>query len=267
MKKSSSQIKFHYQYYGNSQKPLILFLHGFLGNGDDWTGVIQYLSQHYYCLTIDLPGHGKTKLTANKDNSFEETAACIIELLNRHKIKKCFLTGYSLGGRLALFLALRNPQYFRKVILESASPGLGTKKEQKERIIHDEKIAKELESGDFNLFLKKWYNQTIFTGLTDHEKFNQLIQKRGIANLEGLAMALRFLSTGKQPSLWDEISQNKIPILLITGEDDIKFQKIGYEMAKLNEFIKVEVVENCSHNVHSQREKEFAHRLFQFFNF
>lgn len=266
MKKILFQIQFHYQFHGNSQKPLILFLHGFLGSGNDWTEVIQYLSQDYNCLTLDLPGHGKTRLTAKEDNSLERTASTLIELLNRQKINKCLLTGYSMGGRIALFLALRYPQYFSKVVLESASPGLRTEKEQKERIAQDEKIARDLESGDLKLFLKEWYSQTLFKGLTDQKNFSQLLERRDESDPGKLAQSLRFLSTGKQPSLWKEINQNKIPILLITGEDDVKFQSIAYEMANLNEFIQVEIVEKCSHNVHFQRPEEFAHRLHQFFS-
>jgi 2-succinyl-6-hydroxy-2,4-cyclohexadiene-1-carboxylate synthase len=265
--KKSPQIQFHYQFQGNSQKPLILLLHGFLGSSDDWTEVIKYLSQHFYCLAIDLLGHGKTKLLTKMNISFEETASSIIEFLDQQNIDKCFLTGYSMGGRLALLLTLRYPQYFRKVVLESASPGLRTEKERQERIIQDEKIAKDLELRDINLFLKKWYEQPIFRGLADHKNYPQLLQKRKDSDLSMLANSLRFLGTGKQPSLWGEIYQNKIPILLITGKDDIKFQNIAYKMAKLNEFIKVEVIAKCSHNVHFQRTGKFAKRLYQFFKY
>ena len=266
MKTLPSTIQFRYQFHGDTQKPLILFLHGFLGSGNDWIEVIQFLLPHYNCLTLDMPGHGETKLIANNNNPFENTASALIEFLDQQKIRKCYLTGYSMGGRIALFLALRYPHYFNKIVLESASPGLRTDKERNERIYQDEKIAQDLESGDFNSFFKKWYNQPIFKGLTDHKNFNQLLQQREKSDFRKLAESIRFLGTGNQPSLWEEINQNKIPILLITGEDDVKFQSIAHEMLKLNEFIQVKVIENCSHNVHFQKSREFAHQLHRFFS-
>jgi 2-succinyl-6-hydroxy-2,4-cyclohexadiene-1-carboxylate synthase len=265
MKTSPPKIKFHHLFHGDLQKPLILFLHGFLGSGNDWIEVIKFLSPHYNCLTLDMPGHGETKLIANSNNSFEGTASALIGFLDQQKIRKCYLTGYSMGGRIALFLSLRYPNYFSKIVLESASPGLHTEKERNERIFQDEKIAQDLESRSFNSFLKKWYSQPIFKGLTDHKNFNQLLQRREKSDFGELAKSLRFLGAGKQPSLWEEINQNKIPILLITGEDDVKFQSIAHEMLKLNEFIQVKVIENCSHNVHFQKPKEFANQLNQFF--
>ena len=266
MKNMLSQIQFHYQFQGDSKKPLILFLHGFLGNGNDWNEVIKIISRHYYCLTIDLPGHGKTTLKKNHDFSFEKTALALIEFLNQLEINKCHLIGYSMGGRIALFLALYYPQYFDKVVLESASPGLCTEREQKERIAQDEKIAQTLETGNYEAFLSKWYSQSLFSGLADNENFNQLLQRREESDPKALAQSLRLLGTGKQPSLWQEISRSKIPILLIIGGEDIKFQSIANDMKKLNQFMQIQVIEKCSHNVHSQKPKEFANRIFKFFN-
>ncbi len=258
-----SQIQFYYRFGGNKNKPTILFLHGFMGSGNDWHDVVKYLSPHYHCLTIDLPGHGKTE--CKRDISFEETAHALIEFVNQQRINQCFLTGYSMGGRLALFLTMRYPQFFNKVALESASPGLRTEKEKRKRIAHDDKIAEELESGDFHLFLRNWYNQALFRGLAGHKKIDQLLTVRMKNDPKRLARALRFLGTGKQPSLWKELGRNCVPILLLVGEDDIKFRSIARQMHELNSFIQVVAIEKCSHNIHLQQPEQFAHYLHRFF--
>lgn len=54
--------QFHYTFTGSSDKPLILFLHGFMGNSHEFDEAITLLSKEFYCLTVDLPGHGKTKI-------------------------------------------------------------------------------------------------------------------------------------------------------------------------------------------------------------
>ena len=43
---------------GKKENPTLVFLHGFLGNVDDWTETISYLKENYYCICVDLPGHG-----------------------------------------------------------------------------------------------------------------------------------------------------------------------------------------------------------------
>lgn len=260
----SSQIQFYYQFSGNKHKPVILFLHGFMGSGSDWDETIKYLSSRYHCLTVDLPGHGKTEYDG--EILFEETADILIESLDQQKIKQCFLAGYSMGGRLALFLTLRYPQYFRKVVLESASPGLRTEKEREERILHEEEIVEKLTSGDFSAFLKEWYSETLFKGLNKHEKFEQLLKARMKNDPKKLTKSLRLLGTGKQPSLWRELKNAQKSILLLVGELDTKFQSIARRMKELNSFIQLEMIENCSHNIHFQQPEQFARHLHQYFS-
>ena len=120
-------FKFHYSFRGNRAKPLILFLHGFMGDNKEFNEIISLLSDQFFSLTVDLPGHGKTRvLGGEKCYMMSNTAEALINLLDQLNVKKCFLVGYSMGGRLALYLNLHFPQYFSKVVIESASPGLKT---------------------------------------------------------------------------------------------------------------------------------------------
>ena len=141
---SLKSYRFHYCFSGNSNRPLILFLHGFMGNSHEFERAISMLNNDFYCLNIDLPGHGKTQVLDDDCYSMAKTAQELISLLDELKVKQCFLVGYSMGGRLALYLTLNFPLYFDKVILESASPGLSTEEERLERVKRDEQIARKL---------------------------------------------------------------------------------------------------------------------------
>jgi 2-succinyl-6-hydroxy-2,4-cyclohexadiene-1-carboxylate synthase len=102
-----------------------------------------------------------------KRKFIECIAKGIIHLLEELKIEKCFLVGYSMGGRLALYLSLYLPGKFIKVILESASPGLATNIERLPIIRSDSQMARKLtiisEKSDFLSFLNNWYYQPIFS--------------------------------------------------------------------------------------------------------
>ncbi len=258
-------FKFHYSYRGNTDKPLILFLHGFMGDSNEFNKAISLLSDQFCCLTVDLPGHGKTRVLGGEEcYTMSNTAHALINLLNQLNIQKCFLVGYSMGGRLALYLNLHFPQRFSKVVLESASPGLKTKRDQLERTQRDFELARQLEQRDFSTFLSSWYNQPLFTSLKKHPDFELLIASRLQNNPFELAKSLRNLSTGCQPFLWEKLNQNQNALLLLVGEYDEKFKAINSEMAKRCQFAKLEIVSDCGHNIHFENTNTFVETI-QFF--
>ena len=99
---SRENYQFYYSLIGNPDKPPILFLHGFMGNIDEFDEAIKLLSDDFCYLKVDLPGHGKTQVLGGDGYyMMANTAHALINLLDELKIAKCFLIGYSMGGRLA----------------------------------------------------------------------------------------------------------------------------------------------------------------------
>ncbi len=131
-----SDLDYQFSYYlqGSKKLPPILFFHGFMGNKDVFADTISLLSDQFYCLAIDLPGHGNTIIKGGDEcYQMDNTALALVEWLDKLTIDQCFLVGYSMGGRLALYLACFFPERFPKVVLESSSPGLKTRREREER--------------------------------------------------------------------------------------------------------------------------------------
>ena len=250
--------QFHYSLTGNNNNPVILLLHGFMGNGSDFIDVIPLLSTKFYCLTVDLPGHGKTQIKGGDENyKMPNTARELINLLDFLKIDKCYLFGYSMGGRLALYLTVNFPWRFEKVILESASPGLKTEKERKRRIFSDFLLANKLETTDFKEFLLNWYNLPLFQSLSQHPNFEKMLERRLQNNPFELAKSLRNMGTGNQPSLWEKLPEVKIPLLLLVGEMDKKFVAINSEMARLLPVVKMQIIPGSGHNIHLENPQAF----------
>jgi len=260
------KIIFNYCFSGNINQPLILFLHGFMGNSHEFDEAISLLSNDFNCLTIDLPGHGKTQVLENDYcYSMAKAADNIINLLDKLKVSQCFLIGYSMGGRLALYLILNYPQRFQKVILESASPGLSTEKERLERVKRDELIARKLErmieKDDFRKFLDNWYKQSIFGNIKNHPQFEQMIENRLQNHPVELAKSLRFMGTGVQPSLWEKLANNQVPLLLLIGKKDEKFIDINTRMTQINQFCELKIIENSAHNIHLEKAAVFVENI------
>jgi 2-succinyl-6-hydroxy-2,4-cyclohexadiene-1-carboxylate synthase len=258
-------FKFHYSFRGNRAKPLILFLHGFMGDSHEFNEVISFLSEQFCYLTVDLPGHGRTRVMGGEEcYTMSNTAHALIHLLDQLNVQNCFLVGYSMGGRLALYLTLHFPQRFSKIVLESTSPGLKTQGDRLERIQRDFELAKKLEETNFSTFLANWYNQPLFASLKNHPGFESLQHSRLQNNPFELANSLRNLSTGCQSSLWDKLQNHKNPLLLLVGEYDAKFIAINSEMARLCPFAQLAIVRNCGHNIHFECPKIFVENVQNF---
>ncbi|MCL1469290.1 2-succinyl-6-hydroxy-2,4-cyclohexadiene-1-carboxylate synthase [Argonema antarcticum] len=260
--------QFNYSLTGSRDNQPLLFLHGFMGSSNDFNNAIALLADQFYCLAIDLPGHGKTKVFGGEDRyTMLNTAQAAIALLDRLNItEKCFLVGYSMGGRLALYLTLHFPDRFAKVVLESTSPGLKTAGEKISRIQRDSQLAKELETGDFKAFLLNWYNQPIFHKLKKHPKFDKLLESRLDNSPLELAKSLRHMGTGSHTYLQYKLEYNKIPLLLLVGEYDDKFKIINEKMLKVSQVANMKIIKNCGHNIHFEDMNLWVRHLKEFCN-
>lgn len=250
---------------GESRNPAVLFLHGFMGSTEDWQGVISALEDRFFCVAVDLPGHGASLGLPEQDHSFEGSARAILELLDRLEIKHATFAGYSMGGRLALYLALRHPERCDGLFLESTSPGLKNEAERRDRRASDEKLVQRLETEDFERFLDNWHRQPLFASLSRHEGLvEELVSKRLNNEPNELARSLRGMGTGSQPSLWDELPSLWVPALAVAGELDEKFVGIACRMASLSPRMRDVSVAGARHNVHVERPAEYLRLLEEF---
>ncbi len=236
-----------------------------MGNCDDYAIVIELLRSHFYCIAIDLPGHGKT-IGFNRDYQFITTATKIIQLLDSLNIYKSALCGYSFGGRLALYLSLEFPDRFQRVILESTSPGLPTVAQRAARIINDELIIDRLTTDNFSDFVTNWYRQPIFIGIESHLDFLKLIQRRINNQPTNLAKSLRYAGLGQQPYLGERLKAFDGQVLLIVGEDDQKFVSLA-KLLDLNcDCTSLSIIPKSSHNVHFQSPYLWVKLVIDFLN-
>ena len=259
--------KYHFNYIlvGDPLRPVIVMLHGFLGSIADWRQMLLEFSMDYYCLAIDLPGHGQTRVEgAESLYTIPGCAAGIIGLLDKLELNQAILLGYSMGGRLALYLAVQYPERWTRLIIESASPGLPGAPEKKERWQEDRKWITALEQGDMQEFVKAWYEQPLFASLHHHPQFAELQRKRGQNDPFEIARSLRGMSAGKQKSLWNKLNEISLPIMMLVGEYDPKYKKIGSEMRQRCPALELRVVENCGHLIHFENPQLYAHYVRQF---
>lgn len=240
-------FQWHYRLEGPEHAPGLLLLHGFMGDQHEWQMLWSPLTQHFRCLAVDLPGHGKTQAS---QFAMEPVAEALVTLIAGLGLRDLRLWGYSMGGRLGLYLLLRYPALWQAAIIESSSPGLPTATEREQRRQTDNQRAHRLETGDFSTFLAAWYQQPLFERLRQHPRFPDILAQRQHNDPRLLARSLREMGTGVQPSLWEALPKLQVPVQALVGQDDHKFIKLAQVMADQQPLIRVTAVPDCGHNVH-----------------
>ena len=231
----------------------MLFLHGFMGRAEDWRGISTGLDERFFRMAVDLPGHGASLGMPRDRYTMGGAARSVLEVLDGDGVDRATLVGYSMGGRLALYLALRHPDRCAGLLLESASPGLEDAGERAVRRRADEEKAARLEGGDLREFLHDWYGQPLFAPLArDEDLLRRTIEGKRRNDPAELAKSLRGMGTGSQPSLWGELPNLRAPALAVAGGLDGKFVGISRRMASINPEIRSAVVPGAGHNVHAE---------------
>jgi pimeloyl-ACP methyl ester carboxylesterase len=105
----------------------LVFLHGLGGSQSTWQVVLGDLVERYRVLAIDLPGHGSSDKgdSATVDYSVESLSAAVAEAIEAFKAGPTLLIGHSLGGAIALQMAVDRPDLVTGVVLIN-SAGLGS---------------------------------------------------------------------------------------------------------------------------------------------
>ena len=109
---------------GDRRFPAVLFLHGFMGSSADWREIMAVIGDQTFRIAVDLPGHGASLGLPPDTYTIEGATRAVIGTLEELEVVRPVLAGYSMGGRLALYLGLRYPERCAGLFLESASPGL-----------------------------------------------------------------------------------------------------------------------------------------------
>ena len=223
------------------------------------------LGDRTFCIAADLPGHGASLGLPPDAYLIEGATRAVIGTLDDLEVVRPVVAGYSMGGRLALYLALRYPERCAGLFLESASPGLKSADERAARRAADESKAKRLESGDFEAFLRDWYRQPLFASLAQDENLlGQTIDARRRNDPGELALSLQGMGTGRQPSLWGELEHLAVPTLAIAGGLDGKYAGISSRMVGINPRIESAVVPGAGHTVHAEAPAAYVSLLERF---
>ena len=235
----------------------IVLVHGFTQTGASWRPVVERLPEAWAVMEPDLPGHGDA---GGLQLDLVGSAARLAELIGH---EPAVVVGYSLGGRTALRLALDRPRAVAGLVLVGATAGIDDPQERIERRAADEQLAERIEADGVEPFLDRWLAQPLFAGLVPEP--DDLASRRA-NTAAGLASSLRSVGTGTMdPPWWDELHRIEQPTLVVWGERDDKFARLGRRLAgSIGPNASTSTIADAGHAAHLERPAEFAALLTRF---
>jgi 2-succinyl-6-hydroxy-2,4-cyclohexadiene-1-carboxylate synthase len=244
----------------------LVLLHGFTGSADTWQPFVERFQATHQVISIELLGHGQSDCPSDPMRyRVERQIDDLTTVLQQLEIGDYDLLGYSMGGRLALHVALVHGARVTGLILESASPGIEPAEERASRIRHDESLATMLDREGIDAFVEYWERLPLFASQISlpAETRLRLRRQRLSSSPIGLAGSLRGFGAGVPEALWDRLHQLP-PTLLMAGESDEKYANLARRMGNLIPESTIAIVPGAGHTVHLEKPDEFAHLVTKF---
>lgn len=215
--------------------PRIVGLHGFGGSGRSWDAVRAELARQGgdpdRLIAPDLRGHGSAaaRRPVDVDHVLDDVAAVVRAAASDGPV---VLAGYSLGGRIAAQLALRDPAPLGELVLISSTFGLDDPAERAARRDADERLAQSLETDGPEQFAARWGELPLWDGDPPAARAAQRAELAA-GDADGLAAALRGLSPGAVPAVGDRLAALAVPLRLVVGGRDRRYRSIAARLVAL----------------------------------
>ena len=112
-------LNMYYEVHGSGE-PVVLLHGGFMTITNNWEGWIRELSRTRKVIAVEMQGHGRTADIPRELDS-ENHADDVAALLKYLKVSRADLIGYSMGGDVAMQVAVRHPDQVRRVVVISST--------------------------------------------------------------------------------------------------------------------------------------------------
>ncbi len=208
----------------------IVLVHGFTQTSASWEPAARDLSRDHPVVCVDAPGHGGS---SHLSTDLVTGAALLGRTGSPQQEANPFgppiYVGYSMGGRLALRLALDRPDLIGGLVLSGATAGIEDARERTDRRLADEALARRIEVDGVEAFLQDWLAQPLFEHLRPTPED---LAARHTNTATGLASSLRLAGTATMdPPWWGELTTCTVPTLVVAGARDAKFRRLGQRLA------------------------------------
>lgn len=241
-------------------KPLVI-MHGFLGMSDNWKTLgTQFASKGFQVHMLDLRNHGRS--FHSDEFNYEVMVQDVYDYCVENNLDKMDILGHSMGGKIAMFFAMKYPEKINKLIVADIGP--------KYYKPHHQEILAGLNAVDFSQKPERAEVEEILKGHIDDFGTRQFLMKSLYWKEPG-QLAFRFnldVFNKEIENIGEALKEDAVfdkATLFLKGEKSNYIPEEDYPMIK-NHFPKaqIEVVANAGHWLHAENPKDFYLKTIRF---
>lgn len=252
-------MKLHFRELGTGA-PMVI-LHGLFGLNDNWQTLAKYLSQHYKIYLVDLRNHGRSP--HSPDFNYSLMTQDVRELIQDQHLHEPVIMGHSMGGKVAMHLALAHPELVSKLIVVDIAP--------KAYPVHHQDIINALKSLDLTTVKTR---TEIDEALARHipEEDVRLFLSKNLYRQEDNSFAWRMNLSAIDTHIEEVGQETTAEVPFIKPTLFIKGARSGYIKPEQDKALiehlfpaaQIKTIENAGHWVHAQAPQEFYNLVVEF---
>lgn len=204
---------------GDPTKPLLLLVHGFAGDKDNWSMIAPYLTRDYHVIAPDLPGFGENERNPDLAYDLQAQTARLKAFADTLGLQRPHVAGNSMGGWIALRYAIDYPVALATLTLLDNAGVNGA---------NESELQKQAANEDYNpLILSNLEDADRLVAMVVHKppyipsRLKPVLYADGLKYRDQLDTIFWIIATeGRDHPLNDRLGEVKVPTLIIWGRHD-----------------------------------------------
>ena len=260
-------MKLYFRSYGKG--PPLFILHGLYGSSDNWLSIAKMIGEYYTVYLPDLRNHGQSPHSAVMD--YDSMRDDLLELTDELDIKKFFLAGHSMGGKVAISFALKFPERLNGLLIADISPFINETSGHK---IYDQhkSILQAILSLDLPGINSRSEAEAELSKMIENEKIKGFILKNlqrnsgntfiWKINARAILDNLDRVMDGIDRSTLRNFQISGFPVIFLKGEESDYLNSSDYpDILRIFPAAEIRVIGNAGHWLHADQPAEVAQSL------
>ena len=265
---SANGLKIHYLDWGTVGKPFMVLLHGLRGHAHSWDDVSAAMFQDFHVLALDQRGRGDSDWAPGGDYSTESFVDDLAAFSRALGLDSFVLVGHSMGGRIGMAFAARNPEKVQRLVIVDVGPDIDPK--GAERITRElREVPEEFDS--FEAMVAYMSKSNRFASDSVLRRRLQYATKELPNGKFGWRYDLAVREQRRQgtappaPDIWPSLGQITCSTLIVRGADtDTLGEEVAHRMKRDLVHGKLVEVPRAGHMVFEDNPEDFISQLTSF---